>query len=115
MIKEDIGRVILRLAMAGVYLFFGFSQLFNGIQWVSLVPDWAVNLLHIPPAMIVFGNGLLELVLGTLLVVGVWVGPVAILLALHLFVIATGFGFSPLGVRDFGLSLATFSLYFLEG
>jgi uncharacterized membrane protein YphA (DoxX/SURF4 family) len=65
--QEKIGLLMLRLAMAAVYLYFGFSQLFDGINWVGIVPEWAVNLVHLPPAMIVLGNGLMEVVLGTLL------------------------------------------------
>lgn len=111
--NRDIGLLILRLSMAAVYLFFGFSQLFDGVNWVGMVPEWAVNLLHIPPAMIVLGNGLLEVLLGALLIANVLTRWVAIILAAHLMVIAAEFGFTPLGARDFGLSLATLSLAFL--
>lgn len=114
MTRSDTGRLILRLGMAAVFLFFGFSQLFNGLQWVSIVPPWAVNLFHLPPAMIVLGNGIFEVVLAILLIIGHWIRWVALLLALHLLVIASGFGLSPTGARDFGLSVATFSLFFLE-
>ncbi len=114
MIREDYGRILLRLALAGVYLYFGFSQLFDGVNWVSLVPEWAVNLSHLPPAMLVLGNGLLEVVLGILLAVGLFTRYVAVILSVHLLVIASEFGFTPLGVRDYGLALATLSLAFLE-
>ncbi len=113
MTQQQIGSLILRLSMAGVYLYFGFSQLFDGAKWVSIVPEWVYNLLNVPPAMIVLGNGVFEVILGTLLAIGVWVGPIAIILAIHLFFIATTFEFSPTGIRDFGLSLATLSLFFL--
>ncbi len=113
MTQEKNGLLILRIGLAGVFLYFGFSQLFDGVNWVGIVPGWAVNLAHLPPAMIVLGNGLFEVVLATLLIVGLWVRPVAVLLALHLLVIATGFGFSPTGVRDLGLAVATLSLAFL--
>src|SRR3989344_3488133 len=111
--KEKIGFLILRLSMAAVYLYFGFSQLFDGINWVGMVPEWAINLVHLPPAMLVLSNGLMEVVLGTLLAIGVLVRPVAIILAIHLLVIASGFGLTPAGVRDFGLTIATLSLAFL--
>ena len=111
--QEKIGLTVLRLGMAAVYLYFGFSQIFDGINWVSLVPMWASDLVHLPPAMIVLGNGLFEIVLGTLLAAGVLVRPVAVILAIHLVVIASGFGFTPLGVRDYGLSLATLAIALL--
>jgi uncharacterized membrane protein YphA (DoxX/SURF4 family) len=111
--NQIIGFEILRLSLAGVFLWFGFSQLFNSLAWVGIVPDWAVNLLHMPPAFIVLGNGLLEVVLGSLLALGILSRYVALVLALHLFVIAFEMGFSAIGVRDFGLSFATLSVFFL--
>lgn len=111
--NQIIGFEILRLSLAGVFIWFGFSQLFNSLAWVGIVPNWAVNLLHMPPAFIVLGNGLLEVVLGSLLALGILSRYVALVLALHLFVIAFEMGFSAIGVRDFGLSFATLSVFFL--
>src|SRR3989344_7760377 len=87
MTRTQVGLLILRLGLAIVFLWFGFSQLLDGLNWVSWVPEWAVNLLHLPPAMIVLGNGLLEVVGGTLLALGILVRPVALVLALHLAVL----------------------------
>lgn len=111
--NQIIGFEILRLALAGVFLWFGFSQLFNSLAWVGIVPNWAVNILHMPPAFIVLGNGLLEVVLGSLLALGILSRYVALVLALHLFVIAFEMGFSAIGIRDFGLSFATLAIFFI--
>lgn len=111
--NQIIGFEILRLALAGVFLWFGFSQLFNSLAWVGIVPDWAVNILHMPPAFIVLGNGLLEVVLGSLLALGILSRYVALVLALHLFVIAFEMGFSAIGIRDFGLSFAILAIFFI--
>ncbi len=108
------GTYLLRLGMAGVYLWFGFSQLFDSLNWVSFVPEWASSLLHLSPSMIVLGNGLFEVTAATLLAMNFFVRPVAILLSLHLLVIAFGLRTSPTGIRDFGLTIATFSLFFLS-
>ncbi len=105
---------MLRLALAGVFLWFGFSQLFDTIAWVGIVPTWAVDLLQIPPAFIVLGNGLLEVVLGSLLALGILTRYVSVLLALHLFVIAFELGLTAIGIRDFGLSFATLAISFLS-
>jgi uncharacterized membrane protein YphA (DoxX/SURF4 family) len=59
-------------------------------------------------------NGWLEVILGLLLLLGIWVRPVALVLALNLFSIASTFGLAPTGVRDFGLAITTFSI-FLRG
>lgn len=111
--RTRIGLLILRFGLAAVFLWFGFSQLLDGIHWVSLVPDWAVNLVHLPPAMIVLGNGLFEVVLGGLLAMGLWVRLSALLLGLHLALITFDIGLTAIGVRDFGLVAATIALAFL--
>lgn len=111
---QQTGLAVLRLGLAAMFLWFGFSQLFDSLSWVSWVPEWAVALLHIPPAMIVLGNGLLEVVLGTLLAFGVLTAPVAYVLALHLFVIVCDIGLTAIGVRDAGLMFATLALGLLS-
>ncbi len=111
--RYKFGMYLLRYGLAGVFLWFGFSQLFNSLIWVSIVPEWASNLLHIPPAMIVMGNGLFEIVLGSLLAMGFFVRIISFILALHLIPIALQFGFVATGIRDFGLSIASFALSFL--
>ncbi len=112
--SQVVGLEILRLGLAGVFLWFGFSQLFNTLAWVGIVPSWAIDLLRIPPAFIVLGNGLLEVVLGSLLALRILTKYVALVLALHLFVIAFELGLTSIGIRDFGLSFATLALTFLH-
>ncbi len=101
---------LLRFGMSAVFLWFGFSQLFDSLKWVSVVPSWAVSLFNIPPAMIVMGNGLFEVVLGTLLAMGFFVRIISLVLGLHLLPIALSFGLTAIGVRDFGLSVASLTL-----
>jgi len=108
--RHDWGLLALRLGLAALYLWFGFSQLFDSVNWVSWVPEWAVNLLHISPAMIVFLNGMLEVTLGSLLALGFFVRPTALVLAAHLAIITLDIGFTAIGVRDFALTMATLAL-----
>lgn len=105
----------LRLGLASVFLWFGFSQLFDGIAWVAWVPEWAVNLFHLPPAMIVLGNGLLEVILGSLLALGMWVRFAAVILAIHLGIVTVDIGATAIGIRDFGLTLSTLALGLMAG
>jgi uncharacterized membrane protein YphA (DoxX/SURF4 family) len=111
--KENVhaaGMWVLRMGLAALFLWFGFSQLMDGVNWVSWVPEWAPAFLHIPPAMIVLLNGAFEVIAGTLIAINVLTAPAALLLALHLAVIVFDIGFSAIGVRDFGLMAATFAL-----
>ena len=113
MTRTHAGLLTFRLGLASVFLWFGFSQLLDGIHWVGWVPEWAVTFLHLPPAFIVLGNGLFEVVFGALLAMGLWVRFVAMLLALHLALITFDIGITAIGVRDFGLTLATVALALL--
>lgn len=111
--RQNLGAYILRLGLAVVFLWFGFSQLFDSLSWVAIVPSWAVDLIHLPPAMIVLANGIFEVVLGSLLAMGFLVRIVSLLLALHLAVIVFDIGFSATGVRDFGLVVSSFVLFLI--
>jgi uncharacterized membrane protein YphA (DoxX/SURF4 family) len=114
--QQQMGVHILRLGLAAVFLWFGFSQIIDSLSWVSMVPQWAVDLAHLPPAMIVMANGLFEIVLGSLLAMGFFVRLVSFVLALHLLLITFDLGFTATGVRDFGLVIASiaFSLIYTK-
>ena len=96
--------------MALVYLYFGYSQLTSGESWTAVVPEWASQLSGLSAATIMQINGTFEIIASITLALGVAVRPVALLLFAHLMVITFNFGFSPLGVRDFGLSFATLAV-----
>lgn len=104
------GVLILRLSLAVLFLWFGFSQLLDGFNWVGWVPEWAVSLLHIPPAMIVLLNGAFEVVAGSLLALNILTRWAALALGLHLLVLVFDIGLTPIGVRDFAIMMATFAL-----
>jgi uncharacterized membrane protein YphA (DoxX/SURF4 family) len=113
MSRNEMAFHVLRIGLAILFLWFGFSQLFDGVNWVGWVPEWAVNLLHLPPAMIVLANGAFEVVAGGLLALGIFVRPAAILLGAHLVVLVIEIGINDIGMRDFGLLAATFALSLL--
>lgn len=112
--SQQWGVLILRIGLAAVFLWFGFSQILDGLNWVSWVPEWAVNLLHIPPAMIVLMNGAFEVVAGGMLALNLFTRWAALALALHLVVLVFDIGLNAIGVRDFGIMMATFALFFLS-
>ncbi len=111
--RQKFGIHLLRLGLAGVFLWFGFSQLIDSLRWVEMVPEWAVDILNIPPAMIVMGNGLFEVLLASILAMGFFVRTTSFLLALHLIFIAFDVGFTATGIRDIGLMIASFALSFM--
>lgn len=108
--SKDLAPVVLRVSLALVFLYFGFSQIYSLDKWVSFVPEFAI-LSGMTANNIVMINGVLELILGSFLIIGLYVRFSALILSLHLFGIAISIGFTPLGVRDFGLAFATFVVY----
>lgn len=103
------GQLVLRFGLAGVFLWFGFSQLFDGLNWVAWIPEWATTLIPLPPAMIVLLNGLFEVFFASLLALGIWQKYVPFILFGHILLVVIAVGYNATGVRDFGLAMATLS------
>ena len=109
---QRIGFILLRIGMALVFIWFGTEQLIQPKAWTGFVPTWAVpSFLNVTQMVLI--NGLFEIVASSLLILNVFTRFVALLLALHLIGIAATIGINPIGVRDLGLAIATFSLSLL--
>ena len=102
--------LILRIGLSALFVWFGMEQILDGLSWVSWVPEWAVNLFHVSPALIVMGNGFLELGGGVLLAFGVFTRFVALILAIHTLLIAFQIGITAIGVRDMAIVASLLSL-----
>jgi len=104
---------LLRISLSIVFLYFGFQQISNPDAWVSFIPNFITNTIITANNLIIL-NGIMELTLGTFLLIGIYTRFSALILSIHLFFIALSIGISPLGIRDFGLAIATFVI-FLNG
>lgn len=110
--KKELPKVLLRIVLSLVFLYFGVSQIFSPSNWAGFVPGFLVG--GFSANNWVIFNGILEITLGLFLIVGLYVRFSSIILAVHLFFIALSVGFSPIGVRDLGLAFAMF-VVFLNG
>ncbi len=108
---QPFAPVVLRIGMALVFLWFGFDQFLHTSAWTGFIPDSMISISHLSATTLVYLNGVFELVFGTALLLGFYTRFVALLLALHLLDITYVVGYSSLGVRDFGLSIATISIW----
>lgn len=98
---------VLRFGMVAVILWFSTQQFLFTQTWTAYVPDSAVALLHVSATTLVYCNAVFELVFGLLLLLGWQTRIIALLLSLHLFDIMYVVGYGEIGVRDFGLAIAT--------
>ncbi len=112
---QRLAPMVLRLGLVVLFLWFGFSQILAPENWISWVPEWAATMLGMDPKIIVLLNGGFEAVLGIVLLLGLFVRWVALLLALHLLVIAYEIGYNDIGVRDFALAVSCFALALFGG
>jgi uncharacterized membrane protein YphA (DoxX/SURF4 family) len=108
--KRSYAPVVLRIGVCLVYLWFGISQIMNQSRWVAMVPEYA-SLVPISTENLVLINGISEVVLAILLLIGWRVRIVALLLTIHAFHIMTVVGYTPIGVRDFGIFIAVLSVF----
>ena len=103
--------IILRLGLSLVFLWFGSEQIISANMWTGLIPDWAISISGMSPNALVHLNGAFEIILGAFLLIGYFTRVAALLLAFHLFSIIFIVGYTSIGVRDFGLSMAAISIF----
>lgn len=104
--------IITRYGMSLVFLWFGFTQVMGPESWTSLIPEFITNITHLSALTFVYLNGGMEIVLGLLLIIGIYTRISALILALHLLFITIDVGYNAIGIRDLGLTLATLSIFF---
>lgn len=112
---QNYGLIISRIGLSFVLFWFGIQQLSEPSFWIGFVPQEVEKLSPIPLEQIVLINGGVEIILGTLLILGFYTRVVAALSALHLASIAVSLGLTPAGVRDWGLAGAFAGLVFTGG
>lgn len=109
----DYGKVILKTGLGLVFLYFGLSQLIEPTRWVDLVPEIFTQFTDIK--IIIYLNGIFDTLIALFLFCGIFIKIISILGFIHLIAISLfSLGFTPSGVRDFGLALAMLSLFFLD-
>ena len=104
--------VVVRVGMSLIFLMFSWFQFSNPSMWTGFVPSGVSGIVGGNAALLVLLNAWFELIFGLALLAGLQVRAAALLLAAHLLGIAVTIGFSPLGVRDLGLAVATLSIFF---
>ncbi len=112
---EDYGKLILRLGLGIVFLYFGISQLIAPQRWIDLIPEFNfIYMNDIFKQKMVLLNGIFDCLIGIFFILGLFIKIVSLLATLHLIsIFLFSLGFTPSGFRDLGLALASSSLFFL--
>lgn len=100
---------MVRIGVAMVFLWFGANQLLRPGYFIGYLPKFIFSLPG-EPATYILLNGGMEIVFGTLLLLGFYTRISALILGLHLAGITYTVGWNEIGARDFGLTLATLSV-----
>jgi uncharacterized membrane protein YphA (DoxX/SURF4 family) len=106
--------VFLRIGISLVILWFSSQQFLHPEMWVGFIPDYIIKISPVSATTLVHMNAALELVFGTSMLFGFFTRVSAFILALHLVDITFTLGYNSIGVRDFGLTIATLAI-FLNG
>ncbi len=104
---EPYAGVVLRIGLAFVFLWFGWSGINNTEMWVGMVPEWTSVIAS--PETLVLLHGIFELVFGLLLFIGVGTRIVALLLLLNLLHTITLLSWGPIMARDITIATALLS------
>jgi len=126
--NKDYSIVIVRIGLALVLLWFGTHQLINPESFLGYIPQWlyshepqmmhehSLQLMHNIPKpsvhFILMFNGIFEVIIGSLLLIGIYTRIIASIAALHLFFIALSLGYNDIAIRDLGLTMMAVSLIF---
>ncbi len=106
----SFGIFLTRIGMAGVLVWFGWHQFTDAQSWIGYVPDFATSLSGLSATTIVQVNGGAEIVFGAFLLLGMFTRVAALVMGVHLALIAFSLGNSAVAVRDWGLAFALFGL-----
>ncbi|MBX4181590.1 DoxX family protein [Candidatus Parcubacteria bacterium] len=101
--------LVLRVTLGIVMLWFGTHELLDPLVWTSYIPTWITGI-GISAETFVYINGTAEIILGSLLILGIYTRIVATLLFLHMLAIIGEVGINEIGMRDVGLAGALLSL-----
>ena len=109
--SDKLSGTIIRVAIAGVFLWFGTSQLISPSEWANWVPMW-MDALPISTEMLVVMHGLFEVVFGLALLIGFRTRIAAGMLAASLLFTVVHLPYGALMIRDLGITLVTAALVF---
>jgi len=93
---------IIRVGIAIVFLWFGISKIIDPTAWISWLPQWIVQLpISVTTNLII--QGMIETVVGALLLIGLFTRFAAVIAALTMVIVIISVGYSDIAIRDLGI------------
>lgn len=108
---KSAGFHILRVGTAVTFLWIGILILQNPESWAGMILPWVQKLLPFPVGELMFATGILDIVVGVLLLVHVWTWFASFVGTLHLIAVLAATGINTVTIRDVGLLTATIALF----
>ena len=105
---EPYAPLVLRVGLAFVFMWFGWSGVSNPTIWTGLVPAWTAAIAA--PESLVQAHGIFELVFGLLLFAGIGTRIVATLLLINLIHTITLLSWGPIMTRDIAIATTLLSV-----
>ena len=110
---KEYAPAVARYGVGIVFFLFGISQITNPENWIMWLPSFSYSL-GISAMKLIYINGAFDLIIGTMLLMGLYTRVTAFIGSIHLAGIIFSIGYSEVAIRDFGLLLVLISI-FLRG
>lgn len=94
---------ILRVGLAITFLWIGVLIFKQPEAWGGYIEPWAAGLLPIPIEQAIIGTAVLDIIIGTLLLIDSFVWFASLVGAIHLIIILTVSGITDITVRDIAI------------
>src|SRR3989344_2142438 len=110
--RPQLAHFLLRLGLAFVLVYFGIDKAIHPDNWLAWIPASILGVLPLTPQLFLLIQGVIETIMGVILLFGFLVRPVAVLTAILLISIVAFWGLNEITTRDMGLLGAVLYLFF---
>ena len=102
---------ILRVGIGITFLWIGILIIRDPVGWGTFIQPWALKLIPGSVEAAMIQTAVLDMIVGFLLITGVWIWLASILGTFHLIVVFVTVGITDVTARDIGLLAASFALF----
>jgi len=94
---------IIRIGIALIFIWFGIDKFINPFIWIAWVPKWILSVVPFSNFTFIYLQGVVQLLLGLLLLFGLFLRKAAVITTLFMIGIIIVVGFNDIAVRDFAI------------